>query len=122
MTSRSSAATELSCAAESGAMAAQLSASHATADWVLVSTDTSLPAGKGVTAWVDDVELAIFRVGDDWLAIDGRCPHKGASLAEGCVEGGSVSCPWHGWGFDLDRKSTRLNSSHIPLSRMPSSA
>ena len=25
-------------------------------------------------------------------------------------------------GFMLDRKSTRLNSSHIPLSRMPSSA
>ena len=25
-------------------------------------------------------------------------------------------------GFYLDRKSTRLNSSHIPLSRMPSSA
>ena len=24
--------------------------------------------------------------------------------------------------FDIDRKSTRLNSSHIPLSRMPSSA
>ena len=24
--------------------------------------------------------------------------------------------------FQLDRKSTRLNSSHIPLSRMPSSA
>ena len=25
-------------------------------------------------------------------------------------------------GVELDRKSTRLNSSHIPLSRMPSSA
>ena len=25
-------------------------------------------------------------------------------------------------GFSTDRKSTRLNSSHIPLSRMPSSA
>ena len=24
--------------------------------------------------------------------------------------------------IELDRKSTRLNSSHIPLSRMPSSA
>ena len=24
--------------------------------------------------------------------------------------------------YDIDRKSTRLNSSHIPLSRMPSSA
>ena len=27
-----------------------------------------------------------------------------------------------GNGLNLDRKSTRLNSSHIPLSRMPSSA
>ena len=27
-----------------------------------------------------------------------------------------------GGKLDIDRKSTRLNSSHIPLSRMPSSA
>lgn len=101
MTSTPSAANALSCAAESGATAAQVTATHTTADWVLVSTDTTLPDGKGVTAWVDDVELAIFRVGNEWLAIDGRCPHKGASLAEGCVEGAAVSCPWHGWGFDL---------------------
>ena len=26
------------------------------------------------------------------------------------------------WPVEADRKSTRLNSSHIPLSRMPSSA
>ena len=26
------------------------------------------------------------------------------------------------WVSDQDRKSTRLNSSHIPLSRMPSSS
>ena len=26
------------------------------------------------------------------------------------------------WSYLIDRKSTRLNSSHIPLSRMPSSA
>ena len=29
---------------------------------------------------------------------------------------------WRLRGRDVDRKSTRLNSSHIPLSRMPSSA
>ena len=35
---------------------------------------------------------------------------------------GSCSC-WHGvTSVVIDRKSTRLNSSHIPLSRMPSSA
>ena len=29
---------------------------------------------------------------------------------------------WTAYTLILDRKSTRLNSSHIPLSRMPSSA
>ncbi len=70
-------------------------------DWVLISSDTTLPEGKGVTVWIDEVELAVFKVGDEWLAIDGRCPHKGASLAESCVEGTTVSCSWHGWRFDL---------------------
>ena len=34
------------------------------------------------------------------------------------VGSGVVDC----WSRNPDRKSTRLNSSHIPLSRMPSSA
>ena len=29
---------------------------------------------------------------------------------------------WHSANYDADRKSTRLNSSHVALSRMPSSA
>ena len=33
--------------------------------------------------------------------------------------GGRLRSYWDMWS---DRKSTRLNSSHIPLSRMPSSA
>ena len=34
--------------------------------------------------------------------------------------GGGKYLEWE--EFQIDRKSTRLNSSHIPLSRMPSSA
>ena len=33
--------------------------------------------------------------------IDEFCPHRGASLWEGDVEGTEVSCPWHGARFDL---------------------
>ena len=39
-------------------------------------------------------------------------------LSEACREGGVRL----GFYYSQDRKSTRLNSSHIPLSRMPSSA
>ena len=37
-------------------------------------------------------------------------------------EGGRWEFEGGRWEFEGDRKSTRLNSSHIPLSRMPSSA
>src|ERR1051326_4651161 len=38
-----------------------------------------------------------------------------------CLEAKTGVCP-NELDFRVDRKSTRLNSSHIPLSRMPSSA
>ena len=29
-----------------------------------------------------------------------RCPHRGARLSLGCVRGGELECPYHGWRFD----------------------
>jgi nitrite reductase (NADH) small subunit/3-phenylpropionate/trans-cinnamate dioxygenase ferredoxin subunit len=43
--------------------------------------------------------IALFRVDDAVYAIDDACPHMGASLGAGAVEGGVVTCPWHGWRF-----------------------
>ena len=45
--------------------------------------------------------VAVFRVGDDYHAIDDMCPHMGASLAGGFVEAGIVTCSWHYWRFRL---------------------
>ena len=45
--------------------------------------------------------LALFRFGSEVYALDDFCPHMGASLAGGCVEGGVVTCPWHAWRFRL---------------------
>ena len=46
--------------------------------------------------------IAVFRCGDAVHAIDDVCPHMGASLADGHVEGGIVTCPWHAWRFRLN--------------------
>ncbi len=51
-----------------------------------------LPNGK---------EVAIFCVGGRYFATDNLCPHEGGPLAEGNLEGDSVTCPWHGWQFDV---------------------
>lgn len=50
---------------------------------------------------LDDRPIALFRDGDRIVAIDDRCPHAGASLGRGWIEGGAVVCPLHRWRFSL---------------------
>jgi len=45
--------------------------------------------------------LAVFRHQTRWYAIDGMCSHQGGPLAQGHVADGCVTCPWHGWQYDL---------------------
>lgn len=46
--------------------------------------------------------VALFRTADDRVfALDDRCPHKGGPLSEGIVHGAAVTCPLHGWVFDM---------------------
>jgi|SRR5579884_1628340 len=45
--------------------------------------------------------IAVFRQGERYFAIDDMCPHMGASLSEGYVENGIVTCSWHAWRFRL---------------------
>ena len=46
-------------------------------------------------------DWAVFRTGDGGYGIvDERCPHRGASLVYGIVEGDGLRCGYHGWKFD----------------------
>jgi nitrite reductase/ring-hydroxylating ferredoxin subunit len=45
--------------------------------------------------------VAIFNDRGHLYAIDGECPHRGGSLAEGTMVDGAVECPMHGWTFEL---------------------
>jgi nitrite reductase/ring-hydroxylating ferredoxin subunit len=71
-------------------------------NWVSIADASQNAADAGITAFVDDIEVAVFRTADGWRAIEGRCPHKGASLGNGTVSDGCVTCPWHDWKFRLD--------------------
>jgi nitrite reductase (NADH) small subunit len=60
-----------------------------------------LKDGDCGTLTVHRKTIAVFRVGDQYFAIDNMCPHMGAELSGGFVEDGIVTCPWHYWRFRL---------------------
>jgi len=49
---------------------------------------------------VDDQPIALFNIGGKILAWDNRCPHRGASLADGNISEDVIQCKLHLWEFD----------------------
>ncbi len=64
-----------------------------------VCTVDAIPDGEGRAFPVNGMLVAVFRRGDQYFAINDSCPHMGASLASGYLEGCDVICPWHAWKF-----------------------
>jgi len=72
---------------------------------IAVPAAAGLADGRGLCIEVFDLRIAIFRVGDRWLALDDNCPHRMGPLSEGTLDFTAravlVTCPFHGWQFDL---------------------
>ncbi len=66
-----------------------------------------------VEVLIADRVIAVFRHAGTWYAIDGMCSHQGGPLADGVVRDGCVTCPWHGWQYDLATGIQMIN--HQPL-------
>lgn len=45
--------------------------------------------------------VALANVGGQFHAISGTCLHRGGPLGDGPLEGSVVTCPWHGWQYDV---------------------
>ena len=58
--------------------------------------------GESEHILTDRRSIAIFNIEGTFHAIEGLCPHAGAPLADGYLEGTVVICPWHAWRFDLE--------------------
>jgi nitrite reductase (NADH) small subunit len=69
--------------------------------WVRVTSCESIPLREGKAVDVGGRYIAIFNLGDSFLAVDNRCPHRGGPLSDGIVSGSAVICPLHAWAFNL---------------------
>jgi len=71
------------------------------AEFVRVAGTNDVTPGHGIVAEVNGKTLAVFNVDGTYHVTDNDCVHRGGPLGEGDLEGHVVSCPWHGWQFDV---------------------
>ena len=87
--------------------------------WIRVATTPELPPGANCELVVEDRIVALFNVDGELFALDGVCPHQGGPLGKGALTGCIVTCPWHGWQFDVrdgqHQASATLRHAFFPV-------
>ncbi len=72
------------------------------ANRVHIGLAASVPDDQGLVVTCGGEEVAIFCIDGSYYGCSARCPHAGGPLNQGFLDGTTVSCPWHGWAFELD--------------------
>lgn len=62
---------------------------------------TQFPVGSVTTLQQGHLTIALFHRPEGWFAIKNTCPHADLPLCRGSVAGTVVTCPGHGWQFEL---------------------
>lgn len=70
-----------------------------------------VPKGMIRELQIDGKVIALANVDGKFYAIDNVCLHRGGPLAEGEMAGTSVTCPWHGWQYDVTTGKSLMNSA-----------
>ncbi|MGB2591319.1 MAG: Rieske 2Fe-2S domain-containing protein [Candidatus Acidiferrum sp.] len=70
-----------------------------------------VPAGAIHQFQVAGTAVALANVEGKFFAINDVCVHRGGPLGEGELEGKVVTCPWHGWQYDVTTGKVTQNPS-----------
>lgn len=76
----------------------------------LLATE-SLANGESAEVVAEGRIFAVYNVDGTFRVIDGICPHAGGPLGKGTLRDGVVTCPWHGWQFNVENGQHCLNET-----------
>jgi len=69
--------------------------------FVEIATTRELERGEMKVFNIEGKTILLARAGDEYYAVDNKCPHLGGDLSQGVLEGVVVTCPVHHSQFDL---------------------
>ncbi|HMD04442.1 MAG TPA: Rieske (2Fe-2S) protein [Candidatus Binatus sp.] len=88
------------------------------ASFIKVAKLADLPEGTGKLVEAGGKQIALFNAGGKFFAIDNACKHRGGPLAEGELDGTTITCPWHGWEYDI-ATGANLDDASVKLGCYP---
>ncbi len=74
-----------------------------------VASVSDIPPGKGIKVKLNNEYIAIFNHNRKVYAIQNRCPHQSADLADGYIINHQVFCPLHNWAFNISSGAFAFN-------------
>lgn len=73
-----------------------------TGEFVEIARTADVREKHPVVREINGHEVALFRVGDHFYAVSNVCPHQHSPvIAEGPLEEYVITCPMHGWRYDI---------------------
>lgn len=69
--------------------------------YIKVAAAADVAPGAGIVATVNEKEYAVYNLGGAYCVMDNTCLHRGGPLGEGELDGETVTCPWHGWQYNV---------------------
>ena len=71
--------------------------------------------GQGLLVAVDDLVVAVFRVGDRYYVIDNACTHGPGEMSEGEVDEDIVVCNFHQGAFNIRTGEVMAPPCTVPI-------
>lgn len=69
--------------------------------YAAIAAADEIQDGVPFGAEIDGDPVCVVRVDGELYAFDDRCPHRGAKLSEGWLEGTTITCKQHTWEYDV---------------------
>jgi 3-phenylpropionate/trans-cinnamate dioxygenase ferredoxin subunit len=70
-------------------------------EWVAAVKEEDLKEEKIKVVNAGSGQIALIKKNNEIFAIDNECPHQGCPLKSGTLEGYTLKCACHNWGFDI---------------------
>ena len=68
---------------------------------IFVAFESEIPTGDRKIIEANGISIGIFHHHENWYAIRNSCLHRGGPVATGKLVDDCISCPWHGYTYDL---------------------